>query len=151
MFPKILEKLLCQNRDGGKTMVLWDDTPYGEAKMDSAGKQETLNIFSQLLKRLWERIISLIGDTAAIAVFRSALLEASQDYSLLREIEIKNDGIHLEKLQNNLENIHGSQLRSGLVAFTDSVMTLLIDLTGGILSTKLEPLVQQLKETLQES
>lgn len=121
------------------------------AEMAQAGKQELLEIFGELLARLWERINSLIGETATIAVFRSALLEASRDHALLQEIEIDSSGISLERLKTTLDALDRSAVRAGLLAFTDNVMALLIDLTGEILLGKVEPLVQQFKQKLDKS
>lgn len=121
------------------------------AEMAQVGKQEILEIFSELLDRLWERINSLIGETACIAVFRSALLEASRDYALLQDIEITSSGICLDGLNKTLDGLDRSTVRAGLLALTDNVMALLIDLTGEILLGKVEPLVQQFKQKLDKS
>lgn len=121
-----------------------------QAEMLEAGKQETLDIFSELLERLWERIVGLIGGTATVAVFRSALLEASRDHPLCQEINIDSGGICLDRLKKNLDALERTAVRAGLMAFTDNVMALLIDLTGGILLRKVEPLVQQLKQQLEK-
>ena len=121
------------------------------AEMAQAGKQEILEIFSELLDRLWERINSLIGETACVAVFRSALLETSRDHALLQDIEIHSSGISLDGLNTTLDGLDRSAVRTGLLAFTDNVMALLIDLTGEILLGKVEPLVQQFKQKLDKS
>jgi|GEM_PF-2597863 len=116
-----------------------------------ASKQETLAIFRELLERLWERIVGLIGETASVAIFRSALQEANHDHSLLQQIDIDHRGIHLERLQQTLDVLDRHALRAGLMAFTDNVMTLLIDLTGGILLRKVEPLLEQFKQKLDKT
>lgn len=122
-----------------------------QAEIAHESKQETLEIFSELLERLWERIAGLIGETAAVAVFRSALLEASRDNPLLQEIDIDNRGILLGRLKKNLDAWERNAVRSGLLAFTDSAIALLIDLTGEILLRKVEPLVEQFKQKLDET
>jgi len=114
-------------------------------------KQETLEIFRELLERLWERIVGLIGETASVAIFRSALLEASRDHALLQQIDIDPHGIRLDRLQQTLDALERSSIRAGLLAFTDNVMTLLIDLTGGILLRKVEPLLEQFKQKLDKT
>ncbi|MBW4576671.1 MAG: hypothetical protein KME08_15455 [Aphanothece sp. CMT-3BRIN-NPC111] len=121
------------------------------AEMALAAKEQTLEIFGELLERLWERLIGLIGETATVAVFRSALLETSRDHFILQEIDIENSGIDLERLKKTLNALESSAIRSGLLAFTENVMTLLIDLTGGILLRKVEPLMQQFKEKLEQT
>ncbi|GAC1462414.1 MAG: hypothetical protein NVS2B14_03210 [Chamaesiphon sp.] len=121
------------------------------AEMAQVGKQETLEIFGELLDRLWERLILLIGETATVAVFHSALLEASREHPLLQEIDIENSGIGLNRFKETLDALDRNALRKGLLAFTDSVMALVIDLTGQILSRKMEPLVQQFKQKLENT
>lgn len=118
------------------------------AQMALSGKQETLEIFGELLERLWERVIGLIGETATIAVFRSALNEASRDHPLLKEINIDSSGISLDRLKNTLEALDRTALRTAMLAFTENVMALLIDLTGEILLRKVEPIVEQFKQKL---
>lgn len=119
--------------------------------MAETGTQEVLEIFGELLTRLWERLVSLIGETATVAVFRSALLETSRNHPLLKEIEIDNNGLHLERLKKNLESPEHFEVRAGLLGLTDNVMALLIDLTGGILLSKVEPLIQQYKQKLDKA
>lgn len=119
--------------------------------MTETDKQETLEIFGELLGRLWERVSTLIGETATVAVFRSALLEASHSYAFLHHIQIEHHGLCLEQLKEPSDTFDRTTLRSGLLEFTDCVMALLIDLTGEILLRKVEPLVQQYKQKLDKS
>lgn len=122
-----------------------------QAEMTQAGKREAVEIFAELLERLWERLNSLIGETATAAIFRSAVVEASRDRVWLEDVTIADGGISLDQLDDSLETIDRAALRAGLLALTDNVMTLLIDLTGEILLRKVEPLVEQFKQKLDEA
>lgn len=131
--------------------ALYNTQLQHSTQMAETVKQEVLEIFSELLTRLWERLVGLIGETATVAVFRSALLETSRDYPLVKGIRIENTGVYLEDLKKDLESPEHTEVRPGLLSLTDNVMALLIDLTGGILLSKVEPIVEQYKQKLNQA
>lgn len=138
-----------------KEFEMTEDTDLREqalrqARAEMAGevKQEIVDIFRELLERLWERLASLIGENSTAAIFRSALLEASRNYPFLQGINVGSAGIRMERLREDLAAQERAVLRAGLLTFTDSVVALLTDLTGNILVRKVAPLVQHFHEEL---
>ena len=105
------------------------------------------DIFRESLERLWSLLSSLIGNAATIAIFRSALFWATRDHPLLRGIEITRTGVRMDRLAGDSAT---TETREGLLALVYSIVSLVEDLTGDILLSKLRPLVRQLEGRLED-
>ncbi len=118
--------------------------------MSESSIEAMTKIFDELMHCLWERLASLIGETATLAIFRSALLEATTQHPLLARVVLSEQGLNLDALATQTPPPDLSHLRQGLMQLTDNVLALLIDLTGEILLGKVNPLVQQYKQKLED-
>lgn len=120
------------------------------AEVDIDVKREIIDVFQELLERLWVRLVYLIGESNTAAIFHSALQEAGRTAPFLHKIGVEEQGIRMNELIEEASRLARSELRLALLAFTDSVVALLTDLTGDILVTKVAPLVQQLRSEIDE-
>jgi hypothetical protein len=127
-----------------------ETTRQVQTEIEGEVKREIVNVFRELLERLWERLASLIGETATAAIFQSARREVARDYPFLNRVDIDESGVRLNHLQQDLSALERTTLRGGLLALSDGVVALLTDLTGDILVRKVQPLVQQFKQQLEE-
>lgn len=105
--------------------------------------------FREFVERLWARLASLVGETATAAIVRSAVLEAARAHPVLGGVHVDASGVQLDRLRENPDSLDSSALRAGFLAFAESAMSLMSDLTGDILARKVEPLVQQFKRQLE--
>ena len=121
-----------------------------QAEIAQEVKQEIVDIFRELLERLWARLASLVGETATMAIFRSALWETTGPYAFLKGTKVSENGLRLDCLQENLAALDRATIRAGLLAFIDSIVALITDLTGDILVRKVQPLVEQFNQQLEE-
>lgn len=125
--------------------------PGGEpAQTDEGWRGEILSLFGDFFQKLWERLASMIGETATAAICRSAVVEAAREHAFLSDVEIGDAGIVLDRLREDPESPGRAELEGGLLVFVDAVMGLIIDLTGNILVRKVEPLVEQFRGRLGE-
>lgn len=100
-------------------------------------------MFHDILDRFWTRLAWLAGEDGTMAIFRGSLTGVVQEYPFLKEIDITEDGIRMQRLQAHLPNLDAPMIRDGFVALLDQVIRLITDLTGDILPKKLAPLIAQ--------
>lgn len=106
-------------------------------------KRELVDMFQDILDRVWFRLASLAGEDGTTAIFRGSLVNVVQDYPFLKEIDVTEDGIRVVRLQSHLSTLDDRTIRDGFVSLLDQVIRLITDLTGDILPTKLAPLITQ--------
>lgn len=119
-----------------------------EADMDV--KREIIDVFRELLERLWARLVHLIGESNTAAIFHSALNEAGSTAPFLQKITVNEQGLRMDGLVAEADDLTRTELRVALLTFTDSIVALLTDLTGDILVTKVAPLMQQFRREIGE-
>ena len=134
----------------GYDMTQKDTCAGGETATDEAVKEEVVIIFRELLERLWNHLAGLIGETAVVAIFRSAEREVIHRYPFLGEMDVDEGGIRLDRLEALVRDMDRSAVRDGFLMFLNSVITLLTDLTGDILVRKVDLLIGQFRERLEE-
>ena len=130
-----------------------DDGVRREADQGRASVEEQINgeivlIFTELLQRLWDRLVALVGEAGTAAMFYSALRDAAGEHPFLKHIEVSEDEIRLEGLRENLASLDRTTLRRAFLAYIDGIVALLIDLTGDILVRKVQPLITEFHEAL---
>ena len=120
------------------------------AEMEEQVRQEIVNIFNEQLEGLWERLYPVIGETATAAVFHSAKREVTRDHPFMSGVEVDETGIHLARLRQDLTVLDQATIRAGILALMDNVIAILTALTGDILVRKVQPLVEQFRQNLEE-
>ena len=115
-----------------------------------AVKAEVVDIFSELLQSLWNRIVGVIGEAPTSTIFNGALWETSQKYAFLTGFSIDSAGVHMETLTQNLNQVEHGELRAGMTALVSNTVDLLTDMTGTILMNKVDPLLQKFKRELEK-
>lgn len=113
-----------------------------------AGKQELVERFDALLVQMCRLLAVLIGADTTAVLLRSALLQARRNYPVLHDLEVDAAGGHVERLLANLDHLDNIELRDSLLAYIDSIIALITDLTGEVLAMKIAPLVQQFHQGL---
>lgn len=119
-------------------------------RIEDEVKREILDIFRELLDRLWGRLIALLGPAATAAIFRSVALEVGRAHPFVREIEADEAGLHLDGLAATLRGQERQAVRTGLLAYVDGIVGLLADLTGDVLLKKVGPIVDEFRKTLKD-
>jgi hypothetical protein len=119
-----------------------------DAASPDAGNRDIVDAFRQSVEPLWEGVVSLIGETSAVAMFHSALQEATRRCSLLEGIDVDRTGVRVDRLRVNVRGVPRATLCQGLLAYVQALEGLLRDLTGHVVLRKVEPFVQQLKHQL---
>jgi GTPase len=118
--------------------------------METDPKLHTLNIFTELLQRLWQRLSLLIGQTAVAAICSSAQREIAHDHPMIKHLEVTGSGIEVENLRRELHAYDQNAIKAAFLAYIDSIIDLLGDLTGGILVGKIEDMLNELNQTAED-
>lgn len=113
-------------------------------------KSEIVDIFRELLQRLWKRLVGVIGEVPTATIFWGAMWETSRSYPFLTRINVDKEGVSVSSLMDDLNQIERSELRSGMLALVDNTVGLLTDMTGTILLGKVDPLVQEFKAQIKK-
>lgn len=112
-------------------------------------KEEIVRTIEEVLGYFWTQLSGVIGIPTTIFVFQSVLRETVQEFLYFENTRISDSGIQLNLTGEPLEKIERNQLNAGLLAFLDNCLGLLHDLTGNILVSKLEPLVNEFRANIE--
>ncbi len=123
-----------------------------QAKADiKTVKREVVDIFQELLEQMWERLALLLGDVATMSIFQSARRESIQDHPFLGKVNVDETGVYLNDLRPELAALDRIEMRAGFLRYMDNIIDILTTLTGDILVYKVQPLVEQLEQNLEEA
>ncbi len=108
---------------------------------------EVVDIFQALNKNIQTKLTSLIGQDATNVIIRTAEKETAREYPFIQKL-ISNS--QANEVQEKLKDIYYSDFRQGLMIFLDTLLEVLIDLTGSVLVNKVELVINDLKSQLME-
>lgn len=108
-------------------------------------KQEIGQFFEELLGYFWTYLAGVIGDTTTMIIFQSAIRDATTTYSFFEYAQVSEAGIKLMLPSADIDAIEWDHLRDGLLAMLENCLSLVTELTGNILVSKLEPMVAEFK------
>lgn len=114
------------------------------------GSLQMVIVFQDHLERLKPRLSSCIGEKGTAAIFRGVLNRVSREHPVLKGVEINGAEIRLDRLLESAGMTEPAALCAGFLAFTESIIAILADLTGGILVDRIDPLFRQFRIQLEE-
>lgn len=117
-----------------------------EVVVDTLMSQDVIRLYEGYFKTIWDRMMPVLGPVATRTVFSETLKAAAgREASLLKEIEITDDGISLERLRHEVEPGHVGALRSQL----QDVLTVIFDVLGAVAGNILvAPLLREFSDDL---
>ena len=102
-----------------------------------ARKEEVLEIYEDLLKTIWDRILPTLGRVTVIAIVERALVLTKERYPSIAHLEVTSNGVSFEVLPQRLGEEERMLLREALKELIANPIDILAMLTGDILVRQL--------------
>ncbi|MCG3260947.1 MAG: hypothetical protein H7644_14425 [Candidatus Heimdallarchaeota archaeon] len=112
--------------------------------MNSNLKIELLIVFQELYSKIWNTLVNIIGETSTIVLFKCSMKSVSDNFAFLDTCSISDAGICLDLDTNH---ITVKELRNGLISWVDNFVSLITEMTGDIITKKIEPMITEFKES----
>lgn len=118
-----------------------------EALSEDERKEILLLLYREVLQRIVDTLLPTIGEIAISALLKSAVVETRERYPSFPVIEIENGRIDPESF-HDIRDCDYPFLKTALVYSLERFATILQDLTGDILLSKVEPILEGFKENV---
>lgn len=119
---KVAEEVVQERVDQAKTI---------------ARKEEVLEIYEDLLKTIWDRIMPTLGRVTVSAIMERALVLTAEKYPLIHHLEVRAEGVSFDVLRQRLGEEEKLALRDALKELVANLIDILAMLTGDILVRQL--------------
>ncbi|MEO0373618.1 MAG: hypothetical protein AAF329_03110 [Cyanobacteria bacterium P01_A01_bin.17] len=119
---KVAEEVVQERVDQAKTI---------------ARKEEVLEIYEDLLKTIWDRIMPTLGRVTVSAIMERALVLTAEKYPLIHHLEVGAEGVSFDVLRQRLGEEEKFALRDALKELVANLIDILAMLTGDILVRQL--------------
>lgn len=108
-----------------------------QERVAQARKEEVLDIYNDLLKTIWNRILPTLGRVTVMAIMERALALTEESYSVIGYLKVTSEGISFRTLSQNVQEEDNQIIREGLKELVANLIDILAMLTGDILVKQL--------------
>jgi hypothetical protein len=108
-----------------------------QERVAQARKEEVLEIYNDLLKTIWDRILPTLGRVTVMAIMERALVLTEETYTVIGYLQVTSEGISFRQLSQNLQEEDNHIIREGLKELVANLIDILAMLTGDILVKQL--------------
>jgi len=113
-------------------------------KEDKEGKWSTdfvLDLYSSLLREIWEIVSALIGETILALLFLSAIRKIGEKHSFLISLKVSEEGIALDRVKEEGQNLSLLEIHRGFQGLINHLFQLFSALAEGVINKELFPKV----------
>lgn len=108
-----------------------------QERVTLARKEEVLEIYDDLLKTIWKRILPTLGRVTVMAIVERALAMTEEKYPLIGRLQVTNEGISFNVLRQRVGEEERQDIREALKELIANLIDILAMLTGDILVKQL--------------
>ncbi len=108
-----------------------------QERIAQARKEEVLDIYNDLLKTIWNRILPTLGRVTVMAIMERALVLTEETYSIIGYLKVTSEGVSFRTLSQNVKDEDNQIIREGLKELVANLIDILAMLTGDILVKQL--------------
>jgi hypothetical protein len=108
-----------------------------EERIAQARKEELLEIYDDLLKTIWNRILPTLGRVTVMAIMERALALTEESYPLIGKLQVNTEGVSFRSLSQSMKGKESQVIREGLKELIANLIDILAMLTGDILVKQL--------------
>lgn len=108
-----------------------------QERVTQARKEEVLEIYNDLLKTIWNRILPTLGRVTVMAIMERALAITEETYPLIGYLQVTSEGVSFRGLSQNVKDEDTHVIREGLKELVANLIDILAMLTGDILVKQL--------------
>ncbi len=108
-----------------------------QERITQARKEEVLDIYNDLLRTIWNRILPTLGRVTVMAIMERALALTQETYQIIGYLQVTSEGVSFRSLSQNIKEEETHVLREGLKELIANLIDILAMLTGDILVKQL--------------
>jgi hypothetical protein len=108
-----------------------------QERVDQARKEEVLDIYNDLLRTIWNRILPTLGRVTVMAIMERSLALTEETYPIIGYLKVTSEGISFRILSQNVQDTDNQNIREGLKELVANLIDILAMLTGDILVKQL--------------
>ena len=99
------------------------------------------DLYTNLLKEIWESVSALIGEAILALLFDLAIRKIGERYSLLNFLKVSEEGLALEEVKKGCRNLPPAEIHRGFQSLINELSHLFSALTEGVITKELLPKV----------
>ncbi len=99
------------------------------------------DLYTNLLKEIWESVSALIGEAILALLFNLAIRKIGERYSLLNSLKVSDEGLALEEVKKGCRNLPPAEIHRGFQSLINELSHLFSALTEGVITKELLPKV----------
>jgi len=99
------------------------------------------DLYTNLLKGIWESVSALIGEAILALLFNLAIRKIGERYSLLKSLKVSEEGLALEEVKKSCRNLPPAEIHRGFQSLINELSHLFSELTEGVITKELLPKV----------
>lgn len=108
-----------------------------QERVAQARKEEVLEIYDDLLRTIWNRILPTLGRVTVMAIMERTLALTSETYPLIARLKVTHEGVLFHVLRDRLGESERQVIREALKELIANLIDILAMLTGDILVKQL--------------
>ncbi len=108
-----------------------------QERVAQARKEEVLEIYDDLLRTIWNRILPTLGRVTVMAIMERTLALTSETYPLIARLKVTHEGVLFHVLRDRLGESERQVIREALKELVANLIDILAMLTGDILVKQL--------------
>jgi hypothetical protein len=100
-----------------------------------------LDLYSDLLRELWEIVSALIGEAILAFLFTLAIRKLGAKYPFLLSIKVSEEGLSWEKVKEDCRTVAPAEIHQGFQGLVNHLSHLFSTLADGVINKELFPKV----------
>ena len=114
-----------------------EETKTTQEQVETIRKEEVVDVYGDLLQKLWNKIVITLGIVTLKAIMRRSLVMTAQRYAFLEQLEITDEGLDLAKFKAGVSEQERENMKSGFEELILNLFAILAELTGEVIVNKL--------------
>jgi hypothetical protein len=99
------------------------------------------DLYTNLLKEIWESVSALIGEAILTHLFNLAIRNIGVRYPFLNSLKVSEEGLVLEEVKRGCRNLPPAEIHRGFQSLINQLSHLFSALTEGVITKELLPRV----------
>ena len=112
-----------------------------EGREEKFSSDLILDLYTNLLKDVWDGVSSLIGETILVLLFHLAIQKIGERYVFLNTLKVSEEGLTLEGVKKDCRNLPPAEIHRGFQSLINKLFHLFSTLTEGVINKELLPKV----------
>jgi hypothetical protein len=112
-----------------------------EGKEEKFSSDLISDLYTNLLKEIWESVSALIGEATLTLLFNLAIRKIGEKYPFLNSLRVSEEGLALEEVKKGCRNLPPVEIYRGFQSLINELSHLFSALTEGVITKELLPKV----------